>query len=136
MALSIQARLTGGVNCLALHGPSGSELRTTAPRDNGGDGSLFSPTDLVATALATCVLTILSLTARKHDLDLTGTTAEVEKTMSQAGPRRIASVPLTVTVPVPVPPQMRRKLEAAARHCPVHRSLSPQVEAPITFRWA
>jgi putative redox protein len=135
MAVEITVTSTGGLDCTATHGPSGAELRTTPPVDNGGDGSSFSPTDLVATALGSCVLSILALAAQKHDLDLTGTTAHVEKHMSSDPPRRIVRLPVTVVVPRKVDPVIQIALERAARACPVKHSIAEGIDAPITFRW-
>jgi len=128
--------VTGGLDCLATHGPSRAEIKTTPPVDNGGDGTSFSPTDLVATALGSCVLSMLALGAQKHDLDLAGTTAHVEKHMSTDSPRRISRLPVTVVVPQQVDPTLQITLERAARACPVARSISDGIDAPITFRWA
>ncbi|MBL8749015.1 MAG: OsmC family protein [Planctomycetes bacterium] len=132
--VKIQAKYEGDLCCTAIHGPSSAELRTDAPKDNEGLGRYFSPTDLVATALATCVLTTMGIVARRHGIALAGATAQVEKHMT-AAPRRIGRLPLVVTVPGALPPEHKKLLEAAAHGCPVHRSLHADVEAPITFVW-
>lgn len=110
-------------------------LVTVPPVDNQGDGSSFSPTDLCATAYATCVLTILAMAAKKHGHDVAGATAKVEKHMSAELPRRIARLPLTLTIPGGVPKELRPRLEDAARNCPVALSLSGGIETPIEFVW-
>lgn len=135
MSVTIQITSLGGVDCEAEHGPSGAKLKTTAPKDNGGDGSSFSPTDLVATALGSCVLTILSMVAKRKDIDVTGATATVTKHMSTDAPRRIVGLPVEVHVPVDVPEEHRPLLERAAHGCPVHATLGDRVDAPITFTW-
>ncbi len=135
MAVEITAEYTGQLGVLATHGPSGAQLTTDAPTDNGGKGESFSPTDLVATALGTCVLTILGLVAERHGLDLKGSTIHVTKEMVTAPIRRIGGLKTVVTIPpgAVADPQMRERLEAAARKCPVHQSLHPDIDAPIEF---
>jgi putative redox protein len=125
----------GGLHCRATHGPSGSTLVTDAPTDNQGRGEHFSPTDLVASALGTCILTVVAIKAESLGLDLHGATAVVEKTMLN-GPRRIGRLATTVTIPQSVPARAQKLLEAVAHTCPVHRSMSPEVEMPIAFNWA
>lgn len=135
--VSISARYEGSLHCSASHGPSGSVIATDAPKDNQGLGEAFSPTDLVATALATCVLTTIAIAARKHGLELAdGAHAHVEKVMTTTGPRRIASLELRVTLPASIPTDKRPALENAGRACPVHHSLHPDVHAPITYTYA
>ena len=137
MGVKIQAVYEGKQACRATHGPSQRELITDAPVDNGGSGSSFSPTDLVATALGTCIMTILGLIADRHGLKLEGMTVEVEKEMIQQPVRRIGALTTIVTVPQGAceDPEMRQRLETAAHHCPVHKSIHPDINAPIEFRW-
>src|ERR1039457_4271827 len=89
--VNIQVEYQGDLHCKATHGPSGAELSTDAPKDNQGRGESFSPTDLVATALGTCMLTIMGIMARTLNIDIVGTTATVEKEMTTTPPRMIAS---------------------------------------------
>jgi putative redox protein len=133
MSIEIQVQYLGKTSCRAVHGPSGQDLRTTAPKDNGGDGSTFSPTDLFATSLGTCVITIMAMAAERRGLDLTGATATVEKHMTTEPPRRIARLPVRVRLPMRLKPDDLRLLEAAAHGCPVHRSIHPDIESPIIF---
>ncbi|MEM9587864.1 MAG: OsmC family protein [Planctomycetota bacterium] len=135
MSVKISVTYQGQLHCEAKHGPSGAVLTTDAPKDNGGLGEDFSPTDLVATALGTCVLTILGLVADRHDLDLRGATIEVEKQMVADPVRRIGRLITIVHVPADAVPDtsLRERLEAAAKKCPVHKSLHPDVDAPIKF---
>ncbi len=135
MSVNIQAVYTGNLGVRATHGPSGKELTTDAPVDNGGQGTSFSPTDLVATALGSCVLTIIGLMADRHDLDLNGTTVSVTKEMVAKPLRRIGRLETIVTVPQGrvVDTDMRKRLENAAHQCPVHQSLHADIDAPITF---
>lgn len=135
MAVEITAVYSGALRVDATHGPSGATLNTDAPTDNGGKGESFSPTDLVATALGTCVLTILGLVAERHQLDLNGTTVSVTKEMITQPVRRIGGLKTVVRVPssVVVDQSMRDRLEAAAKKCPVHQSLHADIDAPIEF---
>jgi len=133
--VSIQIEYQGELHCKAVHGPSQSELATDAPVDNQGRGESFSPTDLVATALGACMLTIMGIAARTHNIDITGATAHVEKEMTATPPRRIQSLAVRIHVPKPVAAEDRLKLERAAHTCPVHKSLHPDIQIPIHFTW-
>lgn len=133
--VTIQMEYEGDLHCKAVHGPSGTALSTDAPKDNQGRGESFSPTDLVATALGTCMLSIMGIMARTLEIDLAGTTATVEKEMTAAPPRRIASLTVRIHVPQSVTPENREKLVRAAHTCPVHKSLHPEVQTPIKFTW-
>ncbi|MGC9159688.1 MAG: OsmC family protein [Terracidiphilus sp.] len=131
----IQMEYQGDLRCKAVHGPSQTELATDAPVDNQGRGESFSPTDLVATALGSCILTIMGIQARTLHLDIAGTTATVEKEMTATAPRRIHRLAVRIRVPHAVSPENRQRLVNAARTCPVHHSLHPDVEKPIEFIW-
>lgn len=135
MAVEIETVYLGQLHCEATHGPSGTQLSTDAPVDNGGKGASFSPTDLVATALGTCVMTILGLVGERHGAVLVGTKVHVTKEMITSPVRRIGSLRTVVTVPPGAVEDAatRKLLEAAARKCPVHQSLHPDIEAPIEF---
>jgi len=133
--VAIQFEYQGDLHCKAVHGPSGTELTTDAPKDNQGRGESFSPTDLVATALGTCMLTVMGIAARTQNLDITGTTATVEKEMTTTAPRRIDSLTVKIHVPHSFSPENQQKLERAAHTCPVHKSLHPDVKTPIEFTW-
>jgi putative redox protein len=139
MAVEIDIVYEGQLRCAATHGPSHATLATDAPVDNHGKGESFSPTDLVATALGTCVMTIMGIVAERHQIDLTGTRIHVTKEMVQQPIRRIGRLPVTVTIPAgkaaKVSAADRTKLETAARHCPVHQSLHPEIDSPIEFVW-
>jgi putative redox protein len=133
--VAIELEYQGDLHCKAVHGPSGTELDTDAPKDNQGRGESFSPTDLVATALGSCMLTIMGIMARTLEIDLTGSTATVEKEMTATPPRRIASLKVKIHVPHAVSAENKQKLERAAHTCPVHKSLHPDVQMPIEFIW-
>jgi len=119
----------------AVHEPSAIKLTTDAPLDVGGDAASFSPTDLVGTALITCILTTMGLVANKLGLDLSGATGSVEKIMTDSKPRRIASLVTVLDLPLAVDQGQREKLEHAAHNCPVHHSLHPDISAEIIFNW-
>jgi putative redox protein len=133
--VAIQLEYQGELHCKAVHEPSGTELSTDAPKDNQGRGESFSPTDLVATALGSCMLTIMGIQARTLNIDISGTTATVEKEMTATPPRMIASLNVKIHVPHAVSAENRQKLERAAHTCPVHKSLHPDVQTPIEFTW-
>jgi putative redox protein len=137
VAVTIRLEYDGDLHCAAVHEPSGSRLVTDAPVDNGGKGESFSPTDLAATALGACVVTIMGLLARRHGWDLAGTRVRVVKEMTASPTRRIGA--LTVTVEVPhgrvVDPSDRILLERCAETCPVRQSLHPDVKVSIAFEY-
>jgi putative redox protein len=133
--VAIQFEYQGDLHCKAVHGPSATELATDAPKDNQGRGESFSPTDLVATALGTCMLTIMGIMARTLNIDITGATATVEKEMTATPPRRIQRLAVRIHVPHDLSPENREKLERAVHTCPVHRSLHPDIQTPIAFTW-
>jgi putative redox protein len=133
--VSIQLEYEGDLHCRAVHGPSGTVLATDAPKDNQGRGESFSPTDLVATALGSCILTVMGILARTLEIDLAGTTATVGKEMMSAPVRRIQRLSVKINVPHQVSAENKLKLERAAHTCPVHQSLHPDVEKPIEFVW-
>ncbi len=133
--VAISIRYEGDLHCAAVHGPSGTPLGTDAPLDNQGKGESFSPTDLVATALGTCILTTMGIMARTLGISIDGATAEVEKEMSSAPPRRISRISVAIHVPQDHGPENRLKLERAAHACPVHKSLHPDTLLPISFHW-
>jgi putative redox protein len=133
--VSIQVVYNGELRTEATHGPSGHRFTTDAPVDNHGRGEFFSPTDLVGTALATCMVTIMGIAAEKHGWDIRGTTVDVEKHMVADPRRRIAKLEVVIHVPHELGPEARETLERAALTCPVHASLHPDVEIPLRFRW-
>ena len=133
--VEINVEYQGQLHCEAVHGPSQCKLSTDAPVDNHGRGESFSPTDLVATALGTCVATIMGIYADRHDIDLTGLKVRVEKHMSTDLPRRIARLPVEIRVPVALDEKHRKAIETAAGHCPVHQSLRADIDATLTFNY-
>ena len=133
--VKIQIEYQGDLHCKAVHGPSQTELATDAPTDNQGRGESFSPTDLVATALGTCMLTTMGIVARTLQVDISGATATVEKEMTSTQPRKIRALSSKIHVPRAVSPESQLKLERAALSCPVKLSVDPDIEMPIEFIW-
>lgn len=126
----------GELRCEATHAPSGSKLLTDAPTDNHGKAEYFSPTDLVATALGTCILTTMGIVAaQKLKVSIDGASARVVKEMAAKPSRRIGAVSVVITVPGNFDDAQKAALERAANICPVHQSLHPDVSMPITFEW-
>jgi uncharacterized OsmC-like protein len=134
--VKITGEYQGDLHCTAVHGPSGNVLNTDAPKDNQGRGEAFSPTDLTATSLATCIATTMAIAGRKYGIELKGLKYEVTKEMTTVPPRRIARLATTLWLPIKKTEEAARVLEYAANHCPVHLSLSHDVEMPVTFHWA
>ena len=132
MAVEISGRYTGGLKTEMIHGPSGTVLKTAAPVDNRGDGSSFSPTDLVAAAIASCMVTTMAIVAERDGIDFSAVTFHVEKHMA-SDPRRVGKLPVRIEMPRGLSPAARQKLERAARTCPVDRSLLPEVEKEPHF---
>ena len=133
--VNISVRYDGDLHCSATHGPSQSKLATDAPTDNKGKGEFFSPTDLVATALATCMSTTMGIKAQDLGVDLRGMTVSVTKEMSKDPPRRIVGLPSEVHIPLPANSPHRETLEQTALNCPVHKSLPPEISRPTKFFW-
>lgn len=132
--VKIDLKYTGGLGCELTHTPSQSTIVTDAPVDNGGKGSTFSPTDLVAGALGACMATIMGKVADRKNMALEGMTISINKEMS-ASPRRIAKLEVTINVPLPANHPDKDLLINAAMTCPVHGSLHPDIEVPITWNW-
>jgi putative redox protein len=135
MAVHIEIVYEGDLHCSAMHEPSKNELDTDAPLDNGGKGSAFSPTDLVATALGTCMATTMGLVAQRNQIDLAGLKIHVIKEMTADPVRRIGALITRLVFPAgkSFSTADRARLEAAANGCPVKQSLHPQVRTPVEF---
>jgi putative redox protein len=137
--VEIHARYEGELHCTAEHGPSATTLGTDAPADNQGRGATFSPTDLVATALGTCMLTTMGIAARRKGWTIDGVGLSVEKLMTKQPPRRIERLPVRVRVPAEVGQRLdaeaKRELEQVARSCPVALSLSDAIPIDVEFDW-
>lgn len=134
MSVEVLCEYTENLTVINTHGPSSSRLDTTAPVDNGGTGDLFSPTDLVATSLGACMLTIMGKVAENNNVDLKGAKVRVIKEMND-NPRRIGKLTTTFEFANKYSPAIMKKLEVAAHSCPVKRSLHPDIELDVTFNW-
>ena len=127
----------GDLRTVARHNASGTTIKTDAPVDNQGKGQSFSPSDLVATALGSCMLTIMGQKARDLNIDLKGTRIEIQKTM-KADPRRISGISLTFHLPeqLTLTDKHRIILQRAADTCPVFYSIHPDIEVQVNYNWA
>jgi putative redox protein len=123
--IDIDVVYEGELHCAATHRPSGAQVATDAPLDNHGRGGSFSPTDLVATALGTCMATVMGITANKHKLPIEGARINVKKGMTTEMPNAARSVPEAA----------RRELEHAANTCPVRLSVLEAIDVPVKFVW-
>ena len=129
----IEARYDGNLRCTATHGPSGNKIITDAPLDNNGKGESFSPTDLLATSMLTCVMTIVAIRAKSRDIDVSGMSGSVEKTMASS-PRRVGKLELVVNLPTEMNLEDRSWLITEGCNCPVCLSVSDSMEVNITFQ--
>jgi putative redox protein len=133
--VEIRVEYEGGLHTRALHGPSRSSLETDAPVDNQGRGERFSPTDLVATALGTCMLTTMGILAERHGWPLAGTRARVEKHMVADPLRRIGKLVAELSFAPGIPSEARAPLLRAAETCPVKQSLHAALEVELRAEW-
>lgn len=124
----------GDLRAECIH-EAGTRIETDAPKDIGGKGEFFSPTDLLPTALASCMLISMAMAARKVGVEFKGATAETEKEMTSAPHRRIGKITVRIRSELSPTSQIREKLEHAALHCPVHHSLHPDVRVEVEFVW-
>jgi putative redox protein len=126
----------GELRTVATHLQSGNSFETDAPTDNHGKGERFSPSDLVATALGSCMLTIMGMRAREMDVDLRGTKIEIQKIM-KSDPREIAGINLTFHFPPDLHTNEKQQtiLEKAAHTCPVRYSINQDIKVNVTFNW-
>ena len=129
----IDATYDGNLRCTATHGPSGKQLITDAPVDNMGKGESFSPTDLLATSMLTCIMTIVAIRADSKDIDVSGMTGSVEKIMA-SGPRRVAKLEVVVNLPQGLNIEDRAWLITEGCNCPVCVSVSESMEVDVTFQ--
>ena len=131
--VKIDATYDGNLRCTATHGPSGKQLITDAPVDNMGKGESFSPTDLLATSMLTCIMTIVAIRADSKEIDVKGMTGSVEKTMA-SGPRRVAKLEVVVNLPSGLDMEDRAWLITEGCNCPVCVSVSESMEVDVTFQ--
>ena len=124
----------GDLRTTSVHLQSGTEILSDAPTDNHGKGEAFSPTDLVANALGSCMISIMAIKSKDLNVDLVGSTIEITKVM-QAEPRKIAKIIVVLNMPITVDEKTRVILERVAMNCPVLLSLNADIEKNITFNW-
>ena len=124
----------GDLRTSSIHLQSGSEIISDAPLDNNGKGEAFSPTDTVANALASCMMTVMGIKARDLNVDFSGSTAEVTKIM-QPEPRRINAIEIVFDMNLFADEKTKTILERTAMTCPVFLSLNPEIEKKISFNW-
>lgn len=124
----------GNLRAESTHLKSNKSFITDAPTDNNGKGEAFSPTDTVATGLASCMLTVIGVKARSMGIDMAGTNAEVTKTMA-SNPRRISKIEIVLNFNFEADEKTRKILEHTANTCPVHYSLHPDIVKDVTFNW-
>ncbi|MFM2231699.1 MAG: hypothetical protein RJB31_400 [Bacteroidota bacterium] len=127
---------SGELRTLATHLQSGSSFETDAPTDNQGKGARFSPTDLIGTSLAACMLTTMAIRAKDLEERLKGTVTETEKIMSNA-PRKIAGINIRFNWPSdqPFSDEEKQRLETIAWSCPVKESIHPDIQISVDFNW-
>lgn len=132
--MTSKVKYLGELRTECTHIKSGSFFHTDAPTDNNGKGMAFSPTDTVATGLASCMMTVMGIKAGELGVDMTGTTAEVIKTMA-ANPRRISKIEVTLEFPFTADDKTKKILENTGKTCPVFYSLHPDIDKVVTFKW-
>ena len=130
---TVSCRYSGELRCEATHHGTGAVLITDAPIDNAGKGEEFSPTDLLATSVATCMLTIMGITAKSRDWSIEGSTAEVDKQMTQSGPRKVEKLRVHLKLPQHLSNEQRALLQRVAEQCPVKRSLDPSIQLELIW---
>jgi putative redox protein len=133
--VTIQLTYQGGLRCSATHLASGNTISTDAPVDNNGKGESFSPTDLLATGLGACMATVMGILAERKQISLDGLKVEVRKHMSTDTPRRIVKLEVDIDMPLAADHPERPLFESAARGCPAHHSLHPDIETVFNWTW-
>lgn len=130
---TITSKYLGDGQTELTHGPTGAKIQTDLPPDNGGKGRMFSPTDLLASAFASCVLSIMGKMAERAGDDLAGTTVEIDKIMA-ANPRRVGEFVLNVTFPAGFTKEQKERYAGAINACPVHQTLRADVKTTVHIR--
>ena len=129
----ISCRYTGDLHCTAEHGPSRVVLHTDAPPDHDGRGESFSPTDLLATALGTCILTVMGITAKRRNWMVADAEASVEKIMSQTGQRKVETLRVWITLPPGLTEEQVQLFKRVVNDCPVKRNLEPSMTIDLIW---
>ena len=131
---TFEVKYQGNLRTTAIHLDSGSKISTDAPKDNCGLGETFSPTDMLCSSLASCILTIMAIAVEKNGIDIKGTKAFVKKTIIN-NPRRIAAINIDLTFPKQYDAKTKAILQRVALNCPVYYALSPSIEKNIVFTY-
>ena len=131
---TFEVEYDGNLRTTAIHLDSGSKINTDAPKDNHGLGEKFSPTDMLCSSLASCILTIMAIAVEKNGIDIKNTFATVKKTMA-SNPRRISKIDIDLVFPRDYDSKIKTILERAAKNCPVHHSLSEKIEKNFSFKY-
>jgi len=129
-----EVKYQGNLRTTSIHLDSGSEINTDAPKDNHGLGKTFSPTDMLCSSLASCILTIMAIAVEKNNIHIKGTFARVKKTMG-SNPRRIIKIKIDIIFPKEYDSKTKTILERAAHNCPVHHSISENIEKNVSFTY-
>ena len=132
---TVETIYTGELRTEATHLLSGNKLITDAPPDNQGRGEYFSPTDLVATALGSCMVTVMGIASRGHNFNIDGSKLVITKIMTAEAPRRIAEVVIDITFPENYSEKVKKIIEYTVKNCPVALSLHPDVKQTVTLRY-
>lgn len=135
MTVHFTGKYLGNLRVQLEHAPSKSIIETDAPIDNNGKGEKFSPTDILASSLAACMLTIMGIVAQRDEIDLSEVTFNTRKDMTTDSPRRVSKISVEFHMPATLEQKQRTKLENAAMTCPVHHSLHPDIEKEIEFKY-
>ena len=136
MSIKISCEYLGDLRVRAVHSTSGAEIITDAPIDNQGQGRSFSPTDLAAASMATCMITIIGIQAKSIPLNVTGLKVEIEKHMTKIAPRRIEQLDIKMMMPAGIPEELRPRLIRAAEACPVKQSFRDDTVINLEWIWA
>lgn len=131
---TVETVYIGGLRTTNTHLQSGTQIITDAPTDNQGKGEAFSPTDLLATSLGTCMLTTMAIRTAKDGIDMDGTTCEITKIMA-ANPRRVSQIEVNIKFPKEYTDAQKELLKDAALTCPVYLSLHPDLVKTVDFGW-
>jgi uncharacterized OsmC-like protein len=131
---TIETTYLGELRTEPVHVQSGTHIITDAPVDNQGKGEAFSPTDLLAASLGSCMLTIMGITSRTHNIQIEGTKCSITKIMA-ANPRRVSEIVVDLKFPAAYTEKEQKILEHAALTCPVYLSLHPDLKKTVSFGW-
>lgn len=132
--MKYQIDYLGALRTEAIHLDSRAKIQTDAPKDNQGKGEMFSPTDLLAVSLASCMMTLMGICAKKLNIEFAHATMDVEKTMA-TNPRRIGKIVIVFNCPLVLSQDHKQLMEKAALECPVHKSLHPDILVETSFNW-